>query len=201
MPPRLTRWLLVAFAAGLTGLLAGWFLSSRLRLPSSGIEQTADPAAVVRQIRGMSELVTVNYVVQKVIGLEEQKFPFGSERLLLIVQAEVLGGVGLEQLREEDVARTPDGGVRIALPAPRILHVVLDENETKVWDREITWWTPWVPPNPDLERQARLSAIASIEEAAFKMGIHRNARRNAEETIRRLLRITGVEPVTFVPAS
>lgn len=201
MPPRLNRWLLVAFAAGLAGVLAGWFLISRLGSPSSGIERTADPPAVVRQIREMSELVTVNYVVQKVVGLEEQKFPFGSERLLLIVQAEVLGGVDLEQLREEDVARTSDGGVRIALPAPRILHVVLDDNETKVWDREITWWTPWVPPNPDLERQARLSAIESVKEAAFKMGIHRDARRNAEETIRRLLRAMGVETVTFVPSS
>jgi hypothetical protein len=160
-----------------------------------------DLPVVVTQIRELAELVSVKYTVQKVVGLEEEKKPFGSERLLLIVQADVLGGVDLSEIREEDIARTSDGGVRIALPAARVFHVVLDENETRVWDRQITWWTPWVPENPDLERQARLVALESIKETAFDMGIHRDGRRNAEQTIRRLLEASGVEPVEFVEGS
>jgi uncharacterized protein DUF4230 len=192
----LTR-LLVVLLIAVGGGAVGWYLSSG-GSGSAGIKQTTDLPVVVQQIRALSELVSVKYTVQKVVGLEEKKSPFGAERLLLIVQAEVLGGVELSELREDDVARTSDGGVRIAMPTARVLHVVLNEKETKVWDREVTWWTPWVPANPDLERQARLEALESIKETAFEMGIHEDARRNAEEAIRRLLEAAGVSPVLFV---
>ncbi len=195
----LTR-LLVVLLIAVGGAAVGWYLSSG-GLGAAGIKQTTDLPAVVQQIRELSELVTVKYTVQKVVGLEEKKTPFGTERLLLIVQAEVLGGVELAELREADIARTSDGGVRIAMPTARVLHVVLNENETKVWDRDITWWTPWVPANPDLERQARLQALESIKETAFEMGIHEDARRNAEDAIRGLLEAAGVSPVLFVEGS
>jgi hypothetical protein len=73
---------------------------------------------------------------------------------------------------------------------------VIDDKETKVWDRQITWWTPWVPFNPDLERQARLVARDTIQQAALDMGILDQARRNAEAAIRSLLDTLGVKSVT-----
>jgi hypothetical protein len=72
-----------------------------------------------------------------------------------------------------------------------------DDKETKVWDRQITWWTPWVPYNPDLERQARLKAKDAIQQAAIDMGILDQARRNAEAGIRNLLETFGVKSVTL----
>ena len=45
---------------------------------------------MVREIQQLNELVSVKYTIQKVVGLKEKKAPFGSEKLLLIVQAEVL---------------------------------------------------------------------------------------------------------------
>ena len=65
-----------------------------------------------------------------------------------------------------------------------------------MWDRQITWWTPWVPYNPDLERQARLKAREEIEKAALEMGILDQARRNAEASIRSLLQIFGMKSVS-----
>jgi len=41
------------------------------RTPPSPVERTADLPGMVRQIQQLSELVTVKYSVQKVIGLEE----------------------------------------------------------------------------------------------------------------------------------
>ena len=38
--------------------------------------------------------------------------------------------------------------MQVVLPPPKIIHIVIDDKETKVWDRRITWWTPWVPYNP-----------------------------------------------------
>lgn len=133
------------------------------------------------------------------VGLEEKKSPVGSEKLLLIVQAEVLAGVDLAQLQPGGVKILPHDEVKLALPPARILHIVIDDKQTKVWDRQITWWTPWVSPNPDLERQARITATKSVEDAALEMGILDRARRNAETAIRNLLRTLGAKSVVLSP--
>jgi len=160
---------------------------------------TLNPPAIVREIQGLSELVSVKYTVEKVVGLEEKKTPVGSEKLLLIVQAEVLAGVDLAQLSPGSIKVQPGGNIKLALPPARIFHIVIDDKQTKVWDRQITWWTPWVSSNPDLERQARLAAIASIKQAALDMGILDQAQRNAETIIRNLLQTRGAKSVTLSP--
>jgi hypothetical protein len=161
--------------------------------------RTLDPPAIVRQIQGLSELVSVKYTVEKVIGLEEKKTPVGAEKLLLIVQAEVLAGVDLADLSPASIKILPHDEIKLALPPARIFHIVIDDKETKVWDRQITWWTPWVSPNPDLERQARLAAIASVKQAALDMGILNQAQRNAETVIRNLLQTLGAKSVALSP--
>jgi hypothetical protein len=81
----------------------------------------------------------VKYTIQKVVGLTEQKQPVGSESILLIVQASVQAGIDLASLGPDDVMVRPDGTVVVLLPAAKILHVSIDETETKVWDRQKTW--------------------------------------------------------------
>ena len=162
-------------------------------------ERSFNPPAIVREIQGLSELVSVKYTVEKVVGLEEKKTPVGSEKLLLIVQAEVLAGVDLSAVTPGSIKIQPGGNIKLALPAAGIFHIVIDDKETKVWDRQITWWTPWVSPNPDLERQARLAAAASIKQAALDMGILDQAQRNAESVIRNLLQNQGAKSVTLSP--
>ncbi len=157
--------------------------------------RTLDAPAIVREIQGLSELVSVKYTVQKVVGLEEKKTPVGSEKLLLIVQAEVLAGVDLAAVSPGAVKILPGDNIKLELPPARIFHIVIDDKETKVWDRQITWWTPWVSPNPDLERQARLAATASVKQAALDMGILDQAQRNAELVIRNLLLTLGARSV------
>ncbi|MBI4907848.1 MAG: DUF4230 domain-containing protein [Acidobacteria bacterium] len=146
----------------------------------------------------LSELVSVKYPVQKVVGLKEDKLPFGSESILLVVQGTVLAGIDLKEMEQRDV-RVAKNKVFLKLPYARILHDYLDDKETRVWDRKVTWWTSWFPYNPDFERQARVAAIDSIRGQAEQMGILRDARRNAEQTIRTLLKATGMVEVVFVP--
>jgi hypothetical protein len=139
----------------------------------------------------------VQYRVQKVIGLEEEKLPFGREKLLLVVQADALAGIDLSALAVSDVKLPGDRRIALSLPQPKILHVVIDDKHTRVWDRQVTWWTPWAPYNPDLERQARVAAVESIRQTATEMGILDQARRSAEQNIRRLLESLGFQTVTF----
>ena len=86
----------------------------------------------------------------------------------------------------------------MSLPPPRVLEAFLDEKETRVWNK-ITWWTPWVAPNPDLQKEARLLALDKVKGAAREMGILADAQRNAETSIRGLLMVLGFETVKFVP--
>ena len=144
----------------------------------------------------MNELVSVKYTIQKVVGLEEKKVPLGSEKILLFVQAEVLAGIDLSLLAPDAVKVLPDQRMHVTLPPPKIVHILIDDKQTKVWDRQITWWTPWVPFNIDLERQARLAAKDQIEKTALEMGILDQARRNAEVSIKSLLETFGLKAVT-----
>ena len=158
---------------------------------------SADPPGILREVRQLRELVTVRYSIEKVTGLTEEKQPVGSESILLIVQARVLGGVDLGQLREGDIRMDGDRRVFIQLPAARILHVEVDEKNTKVWDRTKTWWAPWVPYDKDLERKARLAAVEAVRQEAIDMGIVLDAQVNAQNLITDLLRPLGLEHVRF----
>src|SRR5207302_1062635 len=77
---------------------------------------TADPPGVLREVRQLRELVTIRYSIQKVTGLTENKVPVGSESILLIVQARVLGGVDLSGLKDKDIRMAGDRHVEIKLP-------------------------------------------------------------------------------------
>jgi hypothetical protein len=164
------------------------------------VHRTIDPPAVVQEIKALQELATVKYTIQKVIGLEEEKVPFGSESLLMVVQATVKGGIDLSELATQDVRVAADNSVTIKLPSPRILDIYIDDKETRVWQRTKTWWTPWVSFNPEMEQQARLAAREYVQAAALKMNILSNAQQNAETTIRKFLRALGTESVRFEAA-
>ena len=194
------RWAAFGVLAGIV-LTAIAFLSSRNLTREASPGWPLDAANVVHEIQRLNELVSVKYTVQKVVGLEQQKVPFGSEKLLLFVQAEALAGIDLSSLAASDVKLLPARRMQVVLPPPKIVHIVIDDKQTKVWDRRITWWTPWVPFNPDLERQARLAAKDSIERAAIEMGILDQARRNAEVGIRSLLETFGVKSVSVSSAA
>lgn len=144
---------------------------------------------IVLQVRQLKQLVTVRYSVQRIVSLTEEKVPLGSESLLLMVQGEALGGVDLAELNEGDVsfAANSNRTILISLPPPKVTDVFLDEKQTKVWDRHVTWWTPWVPYSPDLETKARLKAVEEVRTAALGMGLLQQAQRNAQTAIRDLL--------------
>jgi hypothetical protein len=146
-----------------------------------------DSAAVVTQVQRLNQLVTVKYSIQRVVGLREPKVPIGEESILLMVQGEALAGVDLSRLKPADVHYAGKQSVVITLPRAKLVNVFLDEKQTKVWDRQMTWWTPWIPYDPDLEHKARLQALDDVRSAALQMGILDQAQTNAESSIRDLL--------------
>ena len=160
-----------------------------------------DPPAVLTQVRQLNQLASTHYTVQKVVAIREQKQPVGSESILLILQASVEAGIDLAALRPEDISVGSNGAIVIRLPPAQILHASVDENQTKVWDRQKTWWAPWIPYSLDLEQRARVAGLQEARQAALEMGILRQAETNAMTSIRGLLGLVGVKRVVFIPGS
>ncbi|MGA8026368.1 MAG: DUF4230 domain-containing protein [Bryobacteraceae bacterium] len=185
--PAAVKWKIAAVTStiGFFVLLMCVFAYAHLR-ESFGIHRL-DSASVITQVKQLNQLVTVRYSIQRVVGLTEPKVPLGEESILLMVQGEALAGVDLATLTAHDVSYSGKRSVTITLPQSKLFNAFIDENQTKVWDRHITWWTPWVPYDPDLEHKARIQAIDDVRSAALKMGILGQAQKNAESAIRDIL--------------
>ncbi len=171
--------LLLAFAS----LLAYLFFQAKAA-------QNVTPDTVVLQVQKLSQLVTVRYRIQRAVGMTEAKEPVGEDSILLMVEGEVTGGVDLNNLKASDVAEDGEG-LTLTLPAPSILNTSIDEKKTKVWDRHVTWWTPWVNYGPDLEHKARLKALDDMRQAALDMGILGQAKANAQSAVHDLFSALG----------
>jgi hypothetical protein len=187
-----SKWKIAAIVSTLAflALLASIFIVGSVRA-LFGIRSLGS-ATVITRVQSLKHLVTVRYSIERVVGLREPKVPLGEESILLMVEGEALAGVDLETMRPRDIARSGNRFL-ITLPSARLFDVFLNETETKVWDRQITWWTPWVPPDPDLEHKARLQALDDVRNAALKMGILDQAQKNAQTAIRDLLAGLGAQ--------
>jgi Protein of unknown function (DUF4230) len=149
---------------------------------NSGV-RSLNSASVITQIKQLKELVTVRYSLQRVVGLTEPRGAFGEESILLMVQGQAEAGVDLAALKPGDITLSGKRTLTIRLPRAKLFNTYIDEKQTKVWDRHITWWTPWIPYDPDLEHRARLSAIDDLRSAALGMGILERAQKNAEDAV------------------
>jgi hypothetical protein len=192
-PQRAVHWKVgtVVFLFGLLFLVTGIFVGTRFRAGFGS--PTSDSAVLLTQVKQLNQLVTVRYRIQRVVGITEPKDPFGAESILLMVQGEALAGVDLASMTSSDMVYSGARSVNLTLPPARLFNTFLDENQTKIWDRHITWWTPWVPYDPTLEHRARLSAVNDIRDAALAMGILDQAQKNAQSVIEDFLRALNID--------
>lgn len=179
--------LLVAaiFAAGI--LMGFWF---RPR-PASGIHEE-NTETVVEQIQTLSDLVTVKYVVEKVVILDDEKW-YGDNRVLLLAHGIVKAGINLKQLKAGDVV-VSGKSISIRLPPPQITDSYLDDQKTKVIDHTTGLLRDY---DKDLEQTAREEAVLDIRAAAIQNGILNDATQRAELDLALLLHEAGYDQVTF----
>jgi hypothetical protein len=157
-----------------------------------------DPVTIVRQVRSLARLETIQYSVEKVITAESGQGPFGflvGDRLLLVAHGEVIAGVDLSKLSPDDL-RVRDNVLYVILPEPEIFVATLDNEQTYVYDRDTGILTR---RDINLETTARQAAEQAIREAALEDNILNQARVNAENYLYRLfLEIGNYDEVIFV---
>jgi len=158
----------------------------------------ADPGTVVRSVQNLSRLETASYTIEKVITAESGEGPFGflfRDRLLLVAQGEVIAGVDLSRISEEDI-RIEGSTVIVKVPASEIFVATLDNDNTYVYDRQ----TGLLGQQIDLETLARREAEDAILQAALEDGILDLAQHNAEIYVSGLLEALGFEDVILIAA-
>ncbi len=155
-----------------------------------------DPVTIVRQVKGLSRLETIQYTVEKVItaetGQEMLGFLFG-DRLILVAHGDVIAGVDLAKVGPNDIA-VENGVLMVTLPEPEIFVATLDNDKSYVYDRETGLLSRG---DVNLETTARQAAEREIEQAALEGGVLDLARQNAETYLERLFRSLGYEEVVF----
>jgi hypothetical protein len=174
----------------IAGLLVGAYLGRFL--PGAGGLRTYNTAAILKQVQALSELVTVKYVIEKVVVLEDVKW-YGESRVLLLAHGVVKAGVDLGRLKPEDVTVT---GTKISLKLPpaQVLDTYLDEDKTQVIERSTGLLRAF---DKDLEQTARQNAIDDIRRAARLGGIAKDADQRAREQLKQLFQQLGFQQVEF----
>jgi hypothetical protein len=205
---------LTIFALFAVGLV--WAVSSVLKSALTPVEQMTglvgaqvadvlkptptilpNPVTIVRSVRSLARLETIEYAIEKVITAETGQGALASlfgDRLILVAHGEVLAGVDLNKLGPKDMWL--EGEVLyVDLPEAEIFEASLDNEKTYVYSRERGLLTRG---GLSLEGNARSAAEDEIEKAAMENGILDQARRNAEAYLYGFLVQLGYPEVIFV---
>jgi hypothetical protein len=150
-------------------------------------------ATVLRQVQTISQLVTVKYVMEKVVVLEDVKW-FGESRVLLVAHGIVKAGVDLGELRAEDL-QVSGTKITVRLPPPQITDTYLDDHQTRVVERSTGLLRLF---DKDLEQNARQQAVADIRRAARTAGILKDADERARAQLKVLFLQMGFDQVEFL---
>jgi len=181
--------LVLAIAAGVSLFVALLWV----RLPGMGVPpKIQNTATILKQVQTLSDLVTVKYVLEKVIILEDIKW-YGENRVLLVAHGIVKAGVDLKEIKLQDV-RLEKKKVLLRLPLARITDAYLDDQKTRVVDRTTGLLRAF---DKDLEQNARRQAVNDLRIAARYNGIYEEAGERARLLLANFFHQLGFE-VEFV---
>ena len=159
---------------------------------------TDSTEVVVEGVRELDELASVQWTesvnVTRESGYENIPRFLSGERVLLVAVGEVRAGTDLGGIEEGDVSVDGDS-VTIDLPEPEILSASLDEERTRIYDREQGLLN--LRPDDTLVEEARREAEQEIETAARENGILDYASTSTEHSLRAFVETLGFEEVSF----
>jgi hypothetical protein len=146
------------------------------------------PATLLRQVQTLSQLVTVKYVLEKVVDVRDVKW-FGENRVLLVAQGVVKAGINLDNLKPGDL-EVSDQKILLTLPHPAITDVYLDDQHTQVLERTTGTLRAF---DKDLEQNARKEAVDSLRVLALDNGILKEAQDRAKIQLTNLFHQMGFD--------
>ena len=160
-PAILILLLLVVFALGFFLATTGALLVTR-----PGAKKIWDTANVVQQVQTLSQLVTVKYVMEKVVVLEDPSY-LGTSRVIMVAHGVLKAGVDFAPFKPADV-QISGNKISLVLPPARLIDAYLDEKQTQVIERTTGLLRSF---DKNLEQSARQQALDDLQRAARRNGI------------------------------
>ncbi|MGD0411542.1 MAG: DUF4230 domain-containing protein [Verrucomicrobiota bacterium] len=151
----------------------------------------ANTATLLRQVQTLSQLVTVKYVLQKIVDVQDVKW-YGDNRVLLIAHGIIKAGINLDNLQPSDI-QVAGKEITVTLPPPAITDVYLDDQNTQVYERSTGVLRAF---DKDLEQNARKQAVEELRLLAIKSDILKDAQDRAQAQLTALflqIGFTGVQ--------
>jgi len=162
-------------------------------------EETVDIGAIVTRVRSLNRLETAEMRITHVATIKQTykwvPDAIGGDSLTLLAAGDVIAGFDFSQLTENDVTRDATGAVILHLPPPEILVTRLDNNATRVINRNTGMLRR---EDPDMESRARAHVETMIRDEALKNGVLKQAQDNGEKVLAELLHTLGFQRVRFM---
>jgi hypothetical protein len=187
------------FVIGLT-FLGGWFFLRQTQKAAQEVftphEEQIDLTALVTRVRAINRLETASMRVVHV-GTVTQTYDLvpnalGGDELTFLATGDVIAGIDLSLLKQEDIRRDLDGTIVVRLPASQVLVTRLDNRESHVINRKTGLFRR---ADMNMEGRARQYAETGIRNEAVNKGILTLASQNAEVKVAELLHMFGVQKV------
>lgn len=171
---------------------AGLWVGFKLHQFVGGNTTVYNTSAVVKQVQTLSQLVTVKYVMEKIVVYEDVKwFPGGDNRVLMIAHGIVKAGVDFQRLKPDDLEFDPKNKrVKLRLPPAQITDCYLDEKQTQIVERSTGLLRTF---DKDLEQTARLIAVEDVRRGARTAGILKDADERARAQVEKFFQQMGCE--------
>ncbi len=203
MNRRLLALLLTAVIMVTAALVGVWLIGHRAveKLTIHRQEETVDLGAIVTQVRQLNRLETASMHVLH-ISTTTQTYnivpdALGGDELTFLAAGDVIAGVDLSLVRQEDVWRERDGTIVLRLPPSQILVTRIDNRESRVLSRKTGLLRR---SDINLESRARQRAEQGIRNEAIRKGILPMASQSAQVKLAAFLHTLGFQKVSFVEA-
>lgn len=164
-------------------------------------EKAIDMATLVTQVRELNRLETASMHVMHV-GRVTQTYnlvpdALAGDEITFLATGDVIAGIDLSRVQQNDVWRSPDGTINMRLPPPQVLVTRVDNKESRVISRKTGMLRR---ADVDLETRARQHAEDNIRDEALRKGILTIANQTAEKKLGEFLHALGFQKVRFVSA-
>jgi hypothetical protein len=174
-------------------MLLGLFLPRLMGVSSSS--KPYNTAVLLKEVQTLSQLVTVKYVMEKVVIQEDpseimfRRLLWDNTRIILVAHGIVKAGVDFSKLQPGDL-QISGRKVKIVLPRAQITDSYLDEQQTQVIEHNTSFLRDF---NKQLESSARQNALDDIRRAARTSGILKDADERARAQLTSLFHQLGFE--------
>ena len=190
--------IILAILVGLV-LLFWWVLPQMERFRSP--PKIANTPVILQEVQTLSQLVTVKYVMEKVVDLSDTQWykdflgSWGDSRVLMVAHGIVKAGIDLGEIKTNDITISGKK-ITLKMPPSRITDTYLDDKHTQVLERSTGLLRTF---DKNLEQDARQQAVLDLNRAAREAGILKDADDRAQAQLKNLFHQIGFEQVELLP--